>query len=842
MTNNQSSSKEPKNLGPGKTLKDLCLQRRSSDEKPLTQKEFAKASGINETTISKLFNGFTGKPSLENVLKIVYTIARLTDRQKDEIWSEICSIYEKSDNSQHRYSEEEKDNVETLLKGEFPEEISSTNEANKVKHNLPRKPDTCVGREKEIHQLFGLLQRTRGKPVVIAGIGGLGKTTLALEFAYRCLDSPRSQNNLNFNAIIFTTAKRVRIHGTIKRHRRAPDLSLVHILEKISATLLEDSIRKESNIKSQQRIVEEILKNRDHRILLIIDNLETIEDQDDVLDFVYHILDETDKVKVLITTRNQAGLKVHIPLEKLSPTKSLDLIRRQINMHKNEGLEDFDLTEEEEKELQENTDGIPLAIEYAVGLMARSSGEYSLRHILDELQSPQGELTNFLFNESIDQLRQSKDALGYNLLMAMSIIVDPMRKDAIKKIANLSSGEKSDLEISDSLVELLGRSLISKGKNRGEYSMNSLTRECAKSELYKNTVFCKTAIENWVKYYVEFAETSGSQGIGDWEQGDWSGRYDLLNSQWDNLESVIDFCYQQDLYAELKSIWIALHYFTEVYARWDAHCRWLSILAQQAISHADEKTFIFAKSAQARVHIRANSKKDLEVAENLLAEASIHRKRTRLPIAIQAEFLESQMMLHIEREEYDKARSYVDELETLIAQSSLERDPRIRYMLIVKYRKGQIFSRTGFSHEAGLIFREGIRDAEVINWIRARIALQTRLADLLIEEVEENITLSSVLDIAQKAEELLDVALADAERNKYDRRAAYCHYSLAKLYRPYHGIKESSPSASSKRSNYLEKASDYADKALKTFKRFDMKKQKEKVEKLLSEIKTSLSD
>ncbi|MCB8978610.1 MAG: tetratricopeptide repeat protein [Ardenticatenaceae bacterium] len=61
----------------------------------------------------------------------------------------------------------------------------------KVYHNLPQ-PDygEFVGRKDELAQIFNLLQphpQSRHHLIVIDGIGGIGKSTLALEVAHRCL-------------------------------------------------------------------------------------------------------------------------------------------------------------------------------------------------------------------------------------------------------------------------------------------------------------------------------------------------------------------------------------------------------------------------------------------------------------------------------------------------------------------------------------------------------------------------------------------------------------------------------------------------------------------------------
>lgn len=83
-----------------------------------------------------------------------------------------------------------------------------------LRHNLPAPSCTnFIGREEEIARLLELLSTRHAAHLVsVDGIGGVGKTTLVLEAAYRCLHASHNNEAFlgipTFDVIIFTSAKR----------------------------------------------------------------------------------------------------------------------------------------------------------------------------------------------------------------------------------------------------------------------------------------------------------------------------------------------------------------------------------------------------------------------------------------------------------------------------------------------------------------------------------------------------------------------------------------------------------------------------------------------------------
>jgi LuxR family glucitol operon transcriptional activator len=172
--------------------------------------------------------------------------------------------------------------------------IPSSFEADKTEsHNLPAPDFDETGYIGRVDVIKQLIKSCLGPyPVItIVGEGGIGKTALALKVAYDILDLP----DRPFDAVVWTSTK-------------TRQLTASHIVEVDDA--IHDSlgmIRSVSDQLSGQNEaspMDEVLSYlREFRILLILDNLETVIDQR-IRDFMENL---TSGSKVLITSRIGLG-------------------------------------------------------------------------------------------------------------------------------------------------------------------------------------------------------------------------------------------------------------------------------------------------------------------------------------------------------------------------------------------------------------------------------------------------------------------------------------------------------------------------------------------------------
>ncbi len=185
---------------------------------------------------------------------------------------------------------------------------------NPCTHNLPI-PDFdetgFIGRDEAVKQL---IKHVKGPyPVItIVGEGGLGKTALAVKIAYDLLDSPDNP----FQAIVWTTTKTQQITaGQVVEINYAIRNSL-GMFQSLSNELVGSDV---------QSPLEEVLGYlKEFKILLILDNLETVIDER-INEFMMNIPSGT---KILITSRIGLGaFEVPVKLDSLDTNDSVQLLR-----------------------------------------------------------------------------------------------------------------------------------------------------------------------------------------------------------------------------------------------------------------------------------------------------------------------------------------------------------------------------------------------------------------------------------------------------------------------------------------------------------------------------------
>jgi predicted ATP-dependent serine protease len=169
------------------------------------------------------------------------------------------------------------------------------------RHNLPpRDYERFVGRQQEQAELRRLLgPRSRTVVVTIDGIGGIGKSTLALESAYAFIDQYADlSEGERFEAIVWVSAKHIYLTASGIHERRQVFRTLEDVFAVIARVLDYPAITR-ARAEEQRDIVEQAL--REQRTLLILDNLETVDDEE-LLDFLHELPEPT---KALITTRHR---------------------------------------------------------------------------------------------------------------------------------------------------------------------------------------------------------------------------------------------------------------------------------------------------------------------------------------------------------------------------------------------------------------------------------------------------------------------------------------------------------------------------------------------------------
>lgn len=313
----------------------------------------------------------------------------------------------------------------------------------RIYHNLPH-PDygQFVGREQELTKIHELLSPTnRHFLVTIDGIGGIGKSALALEVAHHYLRNavtlPESER---FDAIIWTSAKQTALTAEGQVQRKQALRTLRDIYTTVSITLeREDIIRARPD--EQSELVRRALTQQ--RTLLIVDNLETVDDED-VLTFLRELPAPT---KAIVTTRHRIDVAYPVRLVGMPQNDAKVLIAQECEK---KGVA---LTDEQTHRLYNHTGGVPLALVWSIAQMGFG---YGVDTVLHRLGHPSSDIARFCFEGSMKQIRGTG---AHKILMALSLFLTDASREALGYVAGF---EEDVIGRDEALVCLEKLSLIVK--------------------------------------------------------------------------------------------------------------------------------------------------------------------------------------------------------------------------------------------------------------------------------------------------------------------------------------------------------------------------------------------
>jgi len=377
---------------------------------------------------------------------------------------------------------------------------------------LPRRP-YFVGRNEEIEAILHSLQpNSRTFIIGVEGIGGVGKTALAIEVGHRCIESDL------FESAIWISAKEsiLTLHGIEPVIPEAKTLS--DILITIGTSLGNPTIGNLS-IKDQIHRAYNLLARR--TTLLILDNFETLSknEQHDILDFLRN---SPMTLKVVVTSRERVSEGQIIRLQGLSFEESNALLDWDAQQ------KHIQLTKDQSKHLVNLTGGLPLALLWVQGQIAVLG--YSVTQVLDKLSLDTDiPILQYCFNHSWNLLRHNNEK---KVLFILALQPEAVSREALKEIAGVEDSDEFDNAISD----LLQLTLIEPEPDRDYFSILPLTRRFIRTQFTSDRKFIKQVELKTAQYYVEHLSRKSSFR-------EWRGYDDLLLDR-NNILSAAQWCYK----------------------------------------------------------------------------------------------------------------------------------------------------------------------------------------------------------------------------------------------------------------------------------------------------------
>lgn len=411
-------------------------------------------------------------------------------------------------------------------------------------HNLPVETTPFIGRERELEQLASWLSGTAVRLITITGVGGMGKTRLAVAAARQFVNSTVDQPRPPFS------------HGI-----HFVDLAPVSNAEQIASTIaiaIDFSPSSTSRRSLQDQLLDYV---RTRQMLLILDNIEHLLPNTSIIS---DLLAAAASLKIMVTSRERLKLQGEqvLPLDGLRfrtipgpETADLlldDAARLFLDtaQRNNPTFQPMGNGRAQISQICKLVDGMPLALELAakwVDSMPLPEIVTELEQSLQLLEAEAPDLparhrsVRAVFESSWEQL----SAREQQILSGLSVFRGGFTPDAARVVTGASGRE---------LSLLVSRSLLRFVQPDNRYRFHELLRQYAAVHLQANPDLASASCQRHLTYFCQVA-IEGDSHLRGGNQVFWTNR--LLQER-NNLIAAVDWGIEHDLHTAVE---LATHLF-----------------------------------------------------------------------------------------------------------------------------------------------------------------------------------------------------------------------------------------------------------------------------------------
>jgi transcriptional regulator with XRE-family HTH domain len=320
-------------------------------------------------------------------------------------------------------------------------------------------------REVDLHNLLADLRDPQGALVIaIDGLGGLGKTSLAVELTRRALHQGL------FKGVIGDSAKQELFAGGEIVKINEATLDFDALLDSIARQCGRWDLTTLAHPVKRDTIAQLLLQQC---YLVLVDNLETAGNADALVSHLRNLLGIS---RAIVTSRKQIRhefVQAHT-LKELTKEDALYFLHQELQMRKVVQL--IHASEEKLIEIYQVTGGAPLALK----LVVAQARFLDLDAVLRRLRNAGSKLYSFIYRQSWEQL--SLIAQKLLIYIGRTVITTIGWEELVVVGMEIADSEEQLLAAIDELVaySLLDVSLA---VNQVRYSTHQLTRQFVNSEL-----------------------------------------------------------------------------------------------------------------------------------------------------------------------------------------------------------------------------------------------------------------------------------------------------------------------------------------------------------------------
>jgi len=416
------------------------------------------------------------------------------------------------------------EHVYQVVVPDLPSEFAALKTLDSRPNNLPAQTTPLIGREQEIRAVKEKLSETKVRLLTLTGVGGTGKTRLALQVAAEMMD--------DFEYGVFFVQLAALSDATVVLPTIAQVLGVVEAGSKPLKDLLQDHLR-------------------DKQMLLVLDNFEqVIESASAVSD----LLAAASRLKIMVTSRESLQLSgeyvypvptLTVPDPKRMPSLAALTQYEAVALFIDRALmvkPSFSVTNESAPAIAEicyQLDGLPLAIELAAARVRVLPPSQMLAELGDRLR--------FLRGGARDRPARQQTLRGaidwsYDLLVPeeqtlfrrLAVFAGGCTLGAIERVCN-AEHDPNVLERTESLV---AKNLLKQTEVNGELrvAMLETIREYAAERLHSASDEDQVRDAHRV-HFLAFVEEARPQLFGA-NQASWLQR---LEEEYDNLRAALEY-------------------------------------------------------------------------------------------------------------------------------------------------------------------------------------------------------------------------------------------------------------------------------------------------------------
>ena len=548
----------------------------------------------------------------------------------------------------------------------------------------------------------GLGKRTAA--VLIVGLGGNGKTSLAREVSAHCLrdtdETPR------FDSVVWVSDK-----------DRPGTTNLSTVLDEIARTLDYPGFTQFEH-DEKRREVEQLLKRQ--RVLVVVDNFETITDGA----LLTWLINMPEPSKALITSREyrrEWRSSWPVELRGMSESEAWDLISERARVLKIDRL----IGERVQLEpLLVATGGNPKALTMTLGLLKYE--RRPLQQVVDDLYAARGDLFDDLFTRAWALL----DEAARRVLLAMPLFASSACGAAMAVIANVNS-----YTFANAVERLADLALIDVRLPIGlnaevRYVLHPLVRAFTTAKLCAEPHSEAEMRERWLQWYTQLTVQVGYC----WND---LSRLDMLDPEQETIHAVIEWTVRQKRFSEVLKIVKGVRYYYYVRGMWEQNppINLIGVEAARTLAESIEE----AEAIAYHIQILCKQGKP-DVAERFILRLREITQTTQVPESVFFELQHAIALFAIAQQDIDQAE--------VVWQQTLEMAEKLDIRAYIANRRwlATCLYRKRLISDAEQLLCEALRDAIQHKYVRGVVSIQTKLANIYLDRNDTDRAAAALAD------------------------------------------------------------------------------------------------